>query len=388
MNAVKRILNVLLILLGVMLIAVCADLMSNKLGNTDFESLNEIDRGAIEEVCRMTALFDDKYGNEEIWTEDYNLKKEACVITRKYGLLKGYTYAVNMSAPKCLYAQRITMPEDYSDIPVYRFSYFMPFTFSLANSEEGGYTRVRGRQVYASPFDAQTVKYNGTGSLEEDYVRETFAHSVESADVPEIDESKHFKLEEENVALTGLQYRILDDMMGASSKEQLNELIAEYVLVREYQSEKYPEFAVRREQTELEYGTERYVFYNISDLIDHNITYFNKEAADSITFYSAYYYLCTGRYNSDISEFLDQTGDEYMGAALCSILNDKELSANWQTKLSGKPGSGFTSQYTLLKNYCGGTCSEYSDKTIDDIKKTYNYDEITSMAKTLIEGVS
>ena len=75
MNAVKRILNVLLILLGVMLIAVCADLMSNKLGNTDFESLNEIDRGAIEEICRMTALFDDKYGNEEIWTEDYNLKK-------------------------------------------------------------------------------------------------------------------------------------------------------------------------------------------------------------------------------------------------------------------------------------------------------------------------
>ncbi len=386
MNAIKRILNVLLIVFGVLLIAACADLMTNKLVSADFESLNETDRSAIEELCEMTALFDDKYGCEDVWNSSYNLRDEACVITRRYGMLKGYTYAVNMTAPKSIFAQRIEMPDDYSDIPVYRFAYLTPFTFSLAKMEEGEFTEVEGKRVFASVFDAQNVKYNGSGSLEESYIKNTFADSVESVDVPTIDENIHFDIDEENVALFGLQYRIIDDMLSARTTEELNELIAEFVVVREYQSEKYPEFADKREQIELKYGCPQYAFYNISDKIDHDITYFNKEKSDAITFYSAYYYLCTGRYNSNIEEFLDVQGNEYAGAALCSIISGSGLRSNWESRLCGDP-ENFTSPYTIIKNYCGGTCSEFSDKTIDDIKRTYNYEEIISMARTLVSGI-
>lgn len=386
MSAVKKLFNLILILLGVALIVICADLVSNKLGKTSFVQLDETDKNAIEELCQMTALFDDKYGNEDIWTEDYNLRNESCVITRRFGFVKGYTYAMNMNAPKCLYAQRIKMPEEYNDIPVYRFAYLTPFTFKLAGMEDGGFTQVRGKTVYASPFDIQSVKYNGTGSLEEQYISNTFAESVESVDIPEHDVISQYEVEEENIALTGLQYRIIDDMLAAGSGEKFNELLAEYVAVREYQNSKYPKFANRRIQTELEQGTALYVFYRISEEIDHNITYFNKEKDDPITFYSAYYYLCTGRYNSDVGEFLNEAGDSYVGAALCRIINDQGVTSSWQSKLSGSP-ENFTSQYTLLKRYCDASCGKFTDKKIDDIKRTYNYEEIISMARTLVKAV-
>lgn len=383
MNVVKKILNIILILFGVILIVVCADLMVNKLWHTDFSSLDETDKGALEELCSMTALFDERYGNDEVWTEDYNLRSEPCVLTRRYGMIKGSTYTVNMKVTRSIFMQRIKMPDEYYDIPVYRVSYLYPLTFSLFGKEDGEYAEVLGDRAYTSVFDAQNVKMNGTGSLEESIVETTFRDSVESVDVP-VRSSARFEVNEENVALMGMQYRILDDMLSAQTPEQLDELIAEYVMVREHQAEKFPQIVSGRLETEINDGCTKYVFYNISGLIGHDITYFNKEASDSITFYSAYYYLCTGRYNSDINEFLSRTGDAYSGAAICRIIEDNELAENWQSRIDGAKN---VSQYTLLKAYCDKNCGKYKDKTIDDIKRTYNYEEIISMARTLCKEV-
>lgn len=384
MNAVKKLLNIILILFGVILIVFCADLVINKLVHTDLSQLDETDRAALEEICSMTELFDDKYGNDTVWTEDYNLRNEPVVITRNYGLIKGSTYAVNMTFTKNIFAQRIKMPDEYSDIPVYRLSYLYPQSFKLAKQEEAGFTDVAGTRAYASAFDQSLVKMNGTGSLEENIVEATFKDSVESIDVPSQSDSNSFDITEENIALMGLQYRIIDDMMGADSPDKLDEFIAEYVKVREYQAEKYPEFTKTKAASEISGGCTKHVFYSISKLIGHDITYFNKEEAESITFYSAYYYLCTGRYNSDIGEFLNKMGDEYAGAALCRIISENELEDNWQRKIDG---ANYTSQYTILKNYSEKYCGKYADKTIEDIQRTYNYEEIIGMARALCKEI-
>ncbi len=387
MNKVKRIGNVLLILIGVVLIVVCADLISNKLGKTSLHQLDEVDRGAIEEICAMTALFDERYGSDEIWNESYDLRRCPCVLTRSFGFVKGYTYIVNMDYNKSIFSQKIKMPSEYEGISVYRLSYLTPMTFSLIKEEDGSFVDIRGRSVYTYVFDKPKVLQNGAGSLEDGYVKSSFANMVESADVPQKDTSVHYELKEENIALTGLQYRIIDDMLAAESKQQLKELIAEYVLVREYQKERYPDFALTQEQIELEEGCAQYVFYKISGKIGHNFTFFNKEESEAITFYSAYYYLCTGRYNSDVSEFLDYSGNEYAGAALCRIIDDNELDKKWESRINGSPDDKLVSPYTILKRYCDKSCKEFSDKSLDDIKKAYNYDEIVSMAKSLVEGV-
>ena len=387
MNGVKKVLNIVLILIGVCLIAFCADLMSNKLSKTKLEQLDETDRSAVEEICGIISQFDEKYGNDDVWTENYNPNNYSFVITRRLGFVKGRTYAVNMNISKDIFAQKIDMPEEYSDISVYRIAYFAPETFALSRYDSPDFTQFKDNRVLASSFDKQNVAMNGSGSLEESQIKLTFLDAVESIDTPAASENDHFTINEENVALLGLQYRILDDMLASPDEAQMKELIAEYVTVREYQNEKYPEYAAERENIELKNGCAQYVFYNVSDLIGHDITYFNKDRSDTITFYSAYYYLCTGRYNSDVGEFLDCTGNEYTGAALCRIIEDNRLAAEWQYKLNGAQGTDLTSQYTIIKNYCGGTCSEFTDKTIDDIKATYNYDEIKSMAHTLCEAV-
>ena len=380
----KKLFNLILIILGVVLIVVCVDLTTNKLLKTDYNDLDVSDREAIAELCDMTELFRERSGCEEVWIDEYNLRNYKAVITRRFGFLKGYTYAVNMTASRNIFAQQIIMPEEYSDIAVYRFAYLTPFTFSLAGNDDGGFTDVNGERVYASVFDTQLVKYNGAGSLEEQYAKHTFFDAVESLDVPEKDDV-HFEISEENVALTGLQYRILDDMMAEDSPEKLKELIREYVAVREYQNERDTEFAKYREQCEASEGCAQFAFYNISDLIGHGMTYFNKDRSDPITFYSAYYYLCTGRYNSDISDFFDKTGIAYEGAALCSVIADNELYENWQLRVDA--GDDTVAPYTLLKRRCERSFGS-TDKSIDDIKRMYNYEEIISMARTLVNEVN
>lgn len=385
MNVIKKILNVLLILIGAALIIFCADLVTNKLVNVSYYSLDTTDKEAIDELCRLTKQFDVRYGSDVVWNDDYNLRDYACVITRKGEFVKGRTYAVNFDCPKGAFSQKIDMPAEFDDIPVYRLSYFMPDTFELAAMEKNDFVEFYGKKVYAALYDVRAVSYNGAGSLEEEYVKTTFGDAVESLDVPK-PETGHFDKELENVALMGLEYRIIDDMLSADSKEHLKEYIAEYVTVRDAQDKKYPEFKAVREQTELTRGCPQFVFYTLSAMIDHNITYFNKEEADSINFYSAYYYLCTGRYNSDIDDFLDRTGDEYVGAALCRIIDDNELRRDWEG-IVGVSGDTVVTPYDVLHKYCDRSCSKYKDTTLDEIKQIYNYEESLGMARALLREI-
>lgn len=387
MNFLKKLLNIFLIIIGIALIVFCIDVASNKLINNTFDDLSSLDREAIGELCEIDMLFDNKRGNSDIWDIKYNLSDVGCVISRKYGMLKGHSYAVNIDLSGNIFAQRIEMPTEYDEIAVYRFSLFAPQMFSVMTSKNDyEYISLGDKDVFSAKYSTSTVKYNGSGSLEEAYVKNTFEAAVETEDCPTAEVSVSFDFSEENVALVGLQYRIIDDMLKAKSIDELNELIAEYVIVREYQAEKYPEFANQQERIEFVDGRAQYVFYQISDMINHDITYFNKEKSEAITFYSAYYYLCTGRYNSDINEYFDYTGNVYVGAALCEILNENRLTSKWEQKLDNSTNSDFVSQYTIIKEYCGGACGDYSDRTIEEIMEEYSYDEILNMAKALVGG--
>ena len=56
MNGFKKLFNFLLIIVGIILIVVCADLVVNKTVNTSFESLEKLDKNAIEDVCDVISL--------------------------------------------------------------------------------------------------------------------------------------------------------------------------------------------------------------------------------------------------------------------------------------------------------------------------------------------
>ncbi len=380
MKILKKILNVILIIFGAALIAVCAELIYNKMYQTDFYDMDETDRGAIEELCLMNKLFDERYGSDEIWNESYNLRKYPFVFTREGDFIHGRTYVVNMDMGRNLFAQSIKMPADYADMKVFRLSRLTPQLFDLSKDvEDNGFIDIFGNRAYRAVYDEQTVRYKGTGSLEEECVKQTFEDAVESVDVPV--QKRQFDINSENLGLLGLQYRLIDDMLSAENEDDLKEYITEYVVVREAQTLLDEDFAETVKQIETKYGSEQYVFYKISKKINHNITYFNKEEEDSITFYSAYYYLCTGKYNSNINDYLDYAGYEYTGAALCRIIDDNDLAYDWEHRIDEN-----TSPYDIIKKYCNKYCADIKKKSLDDIKEIYSYDEINELANTLVEN--
>lgn len=385
MNGLKKLLNFFLIIIGIVFIALCADLIINKTMNTNYKEMDETDRGAVTDVCKVVSAFDKRKGNKYVWNNNYNPGKIGCVILSES---TGRLYAVNLNASASVFTQKIEMPDEYSEISVYRYS-----NISVSNliarfiKDDVGHIKIKGKDTLFLRFSENSIKLNGAGSLKESYVKNSFADALASPDSPTPDTSSSFEIEEENLALTGLQYRIIDELRSISSKKELDELIAEYVIIRDHQERNYPDFAKRQQVTELTEGRQQYVFYRVSSEIGDKMTYFNKEESEEINFYSAYHYLCTGKYNDSVSEFLDHKGVVYTGAALCEILNNNRIATSWQNKLDNSTNADFVCQYSLIKDYFEKNCLTYAEKkTVDDIKEAYNYAEIMEMAKALVEG--
>ena len=387
MNGLKKFLNIVIIILGILFIGVCADMVGNKTMNTSYENLSELDQNAVGDICEVISIFDNKKGNKEVWDIKYNLRDIGCVITNDEDTF-GRSYVVNVDMSGDVTAQKIEMPDNYSDISVYRLADVSPNAVSLKlYSKDKGYVTLKNKDILTIKYTENSANLNGAGSLKESYVKNTFSDTVASPDSPTADVTVGFDMNEDNIALLGLQYRIIDDMRTAKTKNDIKQLIAEYVTVRDEQEKKYPEFAEQQQRIELVDGRTQYVFYRISDLTGDDMTYFNKEKSEAINFYSAYHYLCTGKYNDDVSDFLNYKGNVYSGAVLCEILDNNKIATDWEIKLDNSSNENFRSQYTLIKDYCKKNCGEYTkEKSLDDIKREYNYEEITEMARALVKG--
>lgn len=389
MNFLKRLLNVFLIIVGILLIGFCADIVVNKTVNVDYDSFEEVDKTAVAQVAEMFALFDKDEGNDDVWDANYNLADDSVVVTRTYGMLKGRSYVIGGDLSGNIFAVKVDMPEDYSKVPVYRLSVLAPQTLSLFFSDEDlDKVQIDNEECTAIKFSKSTVNHTNSGSFAESVVKATFSSDIESPDQPSAEVRESFLLTEENIALTGLQYRIIDEIRAAEDMKVINELIAEYVAVREYQLEEYPELAAQQEKIELVDGRSQYVFYKMSEELGNDLTYFNMRKSEEIAFYSAYYYVCTGHYQYETKDYFNYYGNVYVGAVLCEIIEEKGLVAHWREKLDNSTNKDFISQYGLIKDYCDRACSQYSEKTLDEIKEEYNYEEILNMAKTLVNGDS
>ena len=57
---------------------------------------------------------------------------------------------------------------------------------------------------------------------------------------------------------------------------------------------------------------------------------------------------------------------------------------NWRKKLDNSSDNAFVSEYTLIKDYCSS--KSYSDMTLENIQRSYNYEEVLSMAKALVQS--
>ena len=385
MNALKKIGNIILIIFGIVLILLCADLLTNKTLNKSYNALNNSDRQAIDEICAVIGLFDKEEGNSDVWNSVYNPANTGCVIIHDYGIVRGYCYVINTTLPANIFSQKIDMPDDFSDINVYRMAMCTPYLLqTLSPSFEEGHIDINDNSLYAVKYDISTVKYSGADSLKDSYVKNTFRDATATPDAPNAQVDLKFIINEENTALTGLQYRIIDELLATDDKDTADELLCQYVLVRDYQASKYPDFEKQQERVELVAGREQYVYYTVSKLTDNGYTYFDKETSDSITFYSAYHYLCTGSYGSDIGKYFSEEGCIYTGAALSEVLNKFEIVPDWKRKLDNSTTGDFVSQYSLIKDYC--KTKNYKDMTLNDIKRSYNYEELLSMAKALTKG--
>ena len=385
MNVLKKIGNIILILLGAALILICADLLTNKAANKTFNDLSEPDREAITEICRIADCFDYETGNETIWDVSYNPSGTVFAVIRSYGMFRGYCYVVNASLPTDIFTQKIEMPDEYSDISVYRFALCTPYLLNTVSSsfDEGTIT-INNCEFSAVKYDQTSVKENGEDSLEARIVKATFRDAVDTPDTVSRDNNIGFTMNEENIALTGLQYRIIDELLETDDQAYADELLCEYVMVRDYQASRYPDFEKQQERLELLDGTEQHVYYNVSRNTGGEYTYFNKRASDRITFYSAYYYICAGNYGTDVKGYFEEEHPVYSGAALCEIMDKFNMIPNWRKKLDNSSDNAFVSEYTLIKDYCSS--KNYSDMTLENIQRSYNYEEVLSMAKALVQS--
>lgn len=392
MNVFKKIINILFTVAGILFILICADIIVNKNVKTSLESLSKADREALTQITDIVNLFEDEE-NDDIWNSDYNPYKGSFAVTHTYGVLKGTTYIISSeiteaeSVSSKILMQRIDMGENYDGVNVYRLAACTPQTLSFYFG--GGDSEMFSfgdNDIFAMKFSSSTVSYTSPDSLEENFVKSTFRNDVQTADFPDSEVEVTFSLDSENIALTGLQYRIIDEMREEEDAEKLKELIVEYVTVREYQMTENKELASQQSRIELADGCPQFVYYRVSDETGHGLTYFNKTKGDEISFYSAFYYICTGQYQSGTHDYFERAGCAYSGAALCEILDENHIIPDWRERLDSSTQDKVVAPYDLIKEYCINACQKYHNKNIGDIMDKYSYEEIKSIAGLMTEN--
>ncbi len=378
MRVLKKILNILIIVIGVVFIAFCVDLVLNKAVNTSNDKLSEDDQAAVQQISNIVALLDER--GDTIWDSGSDLADNAYVVYKSHGFLKGSVYVINADLSGNIFAQEITA-SDNSTVKVYRLSYAAPQTLKLLfAAEEETTVTIGGTDMYAVRYTSDTISDYGTGSLEETFCKGIFERYI--MPLEEIaDESA--ALTAEDAALIGLEYEVIDDMLSCESVTELNEYIAYYVTLRCDRTETGDTAQLAEEQQETQYGSAQYFWYAISQQLGHNYTYFNRVIPDDINFYSAYYYVFSDGYSGDVETYFSQTSRTNTGAALCEVLS-KNIVASWGSRLGQKSGDdSCVSQFDLLCEYCDAYCQSYTGITVEELKEKYGYKNLLDISGSL-----
>ncbi|MGG4443628.1 hypothetical protein [Brevibacillus fortis] len=361
-------------------------IVMNKTVQTEFESLNETDKQMLTELSTIYKHFEQS--SDQLWNEEYDFRTLPLLLVhtnKDRGFFRKEAFAVNVKQfENSMFATEIKVPESFGLPKVYRVSRFdpstisawMPFNFATLEMDD---TEAMYYKYHPKMFSDPELYFDFSSFLLHEsfhiFKQKKWTYDADGAEF--ID---NYPVTEENYALMGLEFKLLDQAMATNDTDTIKQHLREWAIVRNYRYQKWPQL-VGETKTEAIEGSARYIEYRYSELTGGKLTVLaTKEAPYHVTFRHVLDVSANGQLTP---RYLVRSIRYETGSAL-ELLMDK-AAIPWKAAVEDHPQKPGQTQYEIVKSYFNIQDSSSVEKEIESIKSKYGYEALLEQGAKIVK---
>jgi len=381
--------TLLIVLLGIIVV-----IGFNKLFNTEYNSLNDIDKSMIKQLSEIYETYDNNSG--DIWIEGYNFNNIPLVLTpvsKDKGMLHSYSYVVGVEKlENSIFSKKIEVPKEMKLPPIYRVSFLSPslikswipanFTFSDIGTQHVTFFKYNPSNTTTLNIE-RSFKYFLMHEVFHEYRQVPLWKNVDDLTSSIFIEERN----KEQYQLLLLEFAILDKANEISNKDELINILGDFVTVREYRYDKF-QYMKQENLVETLEGCAQYIEYKYSDLVGDILKppftvrkevigfkdVFNKEMLEGFV------------ENNGLNGFMDKDLYYYVGS-LEGVLLDK-LDINWIDRVESNELIYDIMKGEISKQVNVNINNNVNTINIEEIKNRYGYDDFGDEAEIIINNLN
>lgn len=351
----------------------------NKLFHTDYDTLNDMDKNMLKQLSQVYETYNSK--SQDIWKEGYTFNNIPLVLTpvsKDKGVMHSYSYAIGVDKFKdSLFSKKIEVPKEMNLPPIYRVSFIDPTLIKAWFPINFDFSDVGKQHVILFKYNPDSVQVTNTGRV----FKYFFMHEVfhEYRQVPIWENANELKssihVEERNkeqYQLLLTEFAILDKASSANNKNELINVLSDFVTVRDARYNKFPYMKQEKSVETLE-GCAEYIEYKYSNLVGDSVKpqrkfsdAFNTKALQDFTS------------KVTLNGFMDKDLYYYVGS-LQGMFLDK-LQVNWKDRVENNE-----LVYDILRDEIRKQISENS-KSLDSIKNEYGNSSFDEQVQIIVNN--
>lgn len=359
----------------------------NKLFNTEYSSLNDMDKNMIKQLSQVYKTYDNN--SKDIWKEGYNFNNIPLVLTpvnKDRGMLHAYSYVVGVDKlENSIFSKKIEVPKEMNLPPIYRVSFLSPYLLKTWMPVNFLFSEIGNQHVTLFKYNPLNAKTMNTEKSFKYFLMHEVFHEYRQVHLwKNVDNlSSNIFIDKRNkdqYQLLLLEFSILDKANEISNRDELINVLNDYVTVREHRYDKFPDMKQEKQVETLE-GCAQYVEYIYASLVGDTVKppftvdgkvlgfkdVFTKETLDNFV------------KGSGLNGFMDKNLYYYVGSLEGVLLN--KLHINWKDRVESNELI-----YDVMKEEIYKLANGKVDN-IDHIKNEYDYNNFSDEAEVIINNL-
>lgn len=372
---------VIKIIIALISIIIISAIIFNKLINTKYDSLNNMDKKMLKQLSQVYEIYNNN--SKDIWKEDYNVKDIALILTpaqKENGIFHLYSYVLGVDKLKnSIFSKEIETPKELNLPPIYRVSFLSPTLFKEWFPINFRFADMDNNHVAAFKYNPESTE---AGDNEKAF-KYFFMHEVfhEYRQVPRWKNVDNLcssiyipERNKEAYQLLITELAILDKADEAETKEELRSILTDFVMLRDFRYDKFDYMKEEKKVETLE-GTAQYIEYKYSSLVQDKLM-------PPITVNGEKYKFIDVFNEKILKAFVNLNGfmDKdlyYNTGAIQGVYLDK-LEVEWKNRVENNE-----LVYDILKDEITKNIISNS-RSIEDIKNEYGYDNFDFQAEIIV----
>lgn len=366
----------------VILVVFLVLIVSNKMFNTTYESLPEIDQKMLAELSSIYKQFEQS--EDPLWTESYSFQTQPLMLikTKKdQGILQKTAYVINVPLHNNLFAKEIIVPESLGLPKVYRITLLPPRNLKTWLPNNFGTLQVKDQEImyykyYPKMMNNPELYFDFSSFLLHESFH-IFKQKLWTYDINDAEWIENYPEKSEQYALMGIEFKLLDQAMNVNEQQTIQKYLRDWAIVRSYRYQKWPQL-IGETKTEAIEGTARYIEYRYNAQMERRLTVLAAENEPyHATFMQVFDFIANGQMEPS---FIKRSIKYETGAAL-GLLMDKG-NIPWKDAIEDSTGKPGMTQYEIIKNHfkLNGAVGE---EQMEQLKQIYDYKNLLAKGEKI-----